>query len=81
MFADICNSFQEITKFDLLSYFQRYRDFMQNSYKSIYSYYNGDTEIVNADAMNDLDKLIKDSKVMMRQFQTFSVKLGNVGYW
>lgn len=81
MFADICNSFQEITKFDLLSYFKRYRDFMQNSYKSIYSYYNGNTEIIDTEAMNTLDNLIKDSKVMMRQFQTFSVKLGNVGYW
>lgn len=81
MFADICNNFQDITKFDLLGYFQDYRDFMQNSYKSIYAYYSGESEKIDAEAMSILDNLINRSKIMMRQFQTFSAKLGNVGYW
>jgi hypothetical protein len=81
MFADICNNFQDITKFDLVGYFQEYRDFMLNSYQSVYNYYSGNSETMDVEAMKTLDDLISKSSVLLRQFQTFSTKLANVGFW
>lgn len=81
MFSDIANEFQNITKFELLQYFIKYRNFMQNDYSDIYSYYSGNTEQIEASKLETLNDLLTQSDDLIRTFQTFSGKLGNVGYW
>lgn len=81
MFSDIANEFQNITKFDLLQYFTKYRDFLQNDYSDIYSYYSGNIEQIEANKLETLEDLLTQSDDLIRTFQTFSGKLGNVGYW
>lgn len=81
MFADIANEFQNITKFDLLQFFTDYRDFLQNDYPDVYSYYSGETESIDVNKLNSLSSLLSKCNDLTRTFQTFAGKLGNVGYW
>lgn len=81
MFADMANEFQNITKYDLLSYFTDYRDFMQNDYSYVYDYYAGNTETIDSERLNTLDDLQQRSTNLLRTFHTFAGKLGNVAYW
>lgn len=81
MFADIANEFQNITKFELQSYFTDYRDFLQDDYGDVYSYYSGESESIDVDKIKTLEDLMGRSNDLIRTFQTFAGKLGNVGYW
>ena len=81
MISDIANKFQQITKFDLYSYFTDYADFMNNRYNNIRAYYAGEIEVVNADDMNMLNSLLERSGNLLKLFVTFGPKLSNVGYW
>lgn len=81
MISDIANKFQQITKFDLYSYFTDYADFMNNRYNNIRAYYAGEVEVVNADDMNMLNSLLERSGNLLKLFVTFGPKLSNVGYW
>lgn len=81
MISEIANEFENITKFALLDYLIKYRDFLQNDYSDIYAYYSGNTETINVEKLNTLSELLSSSNDLIRTFQTFSGKLGNVGYW
>ena len=81
MISDIANKFQQITKFDLYSYFSDYANFMQNQYQSVYAYYAGDSESVDSSYIAMLDSLVSRSEILIKIFDTFGPKLGNVGYW
>ena len=47
MFADVANEFENITKFGLLDYFTRFRDFMQDDYNDVYNYFAGNSETID----------------------------------
>lgn len=81
MIGEIANEFENITKFSLLEYLVKYRNFLQNDYSDIYAYYSGNIETINAEKLNTLSELLSLSNDLIRTFQTFSGKLGNVGYW
>lgn len=81
MFADIANEFQSITKFELLQFFTDYRNFLQDDYSDIYSYYSGNSETVDVHKISRMNDLLIRSDDLTRTFQTFAGKLGNVGYW
>lgn len=81
MISEIAKEFENITKFSLLEYFVRYNEWMKNDYSDVYNYYAGNTESIDAAKITTLTKLIDSSNDLMRTFQTFSGKLGNVGYW
>ena len=48
MFADVANEFENITKFGLLDYFTRFRDFMQDDYNDVYNYFAGNSETIDS---------------------------------
>lgn len=81
MFAAVANEFENITKFALLQYFQDYRDFLQNDYSDVYAYYSGSSESIDSSKINKINSLLTRSGNLTRTFQSFSGKLGNVGYW
>ena len=81
MFASVANEFENITKFALLQYFQDYRDFLQNDYSDVYAYFSGATESIDSSKINKINNLLSRSNNLIRTFQTFAGKLGNVGYW
>lgn len=81
MISEIANEFENITKFSLLEYLVKYRNFLQNDYSDVYAYYSGNVENIDAQKLNTLSELLDLSNDLIRTFQTFSGKLGNVGYW
>ena len=81
MFAKIANEFENITKFPLLQYFKDFRDFLQEDYQDVYNYYSGISEDINSDKINKIKNLLKRSDDLVKSFQSFVGKLGNVGYW
>lgn len=81
MLVSVANEFENITKFSLSQYFIDYRDFLQNDYSDVYAYYSGSSESIDSSKINKMNALIVKSNNLTRTFQTFSGKLGNVGYW
>jgi HPt (histidine-containing phosphotransfer) domain-containing protein len=81
MFSDIANEFQNITKFKLLDYFIDYQSFLDDDYNDVYDYYAGNSEEIDVSKINNLSNLLSKSYDLIRTFQDFSGKLGNVGYW
>ena len=81
MFSDIVVEFENVTKFELLKYFEDYRDFMQNDYSYVSSYYKGETSSVDSNHIVNLNSLRSRSKVLLQQFINFSNKLSNCGQW
>ena len=81
MFAKIANEFENITKFPLLEYFKDFRDFLQNDYQDVYNYYSGISEDIDSNKINKIKTLLKKSDDLIKSFQSFVGKLGNVGYW
>ena len=81
MISEIANKFQNITKFDLYQYFVDYADFMRNKYPYIRAYFAGESESVNSSYMDMMKDLVERSNNLIKLFNTFGAKLGNVGYW
>lgn len=81
MFADTANEFENVTKFGLLDYFIKFRNFMQDDYNDVYNYFSGNSETIDSKKLKTMESLLYDSRNLMRTFQTFSGKLGNVGHW
>ena len=81
MFSDIVIEFENVTKFNLLQYFEDYRNFMQNDFTYVSSYYKGEVTSIDSSYIVNLKSLIKKSKNLMQQFINFSSKLSNCGFW
>jgi len=81
MISDIANKFQEITKFNLYSYFEDYANFMRNQYPSVRAYFAGNSESIDASYMDMLSSLSSRSDDLLKLFSAFGPKLSNVGYW
>lgn len=81
MFSDIVINFQNITKFQILTYFTDFKNFMQNDFPEISSYFSGKESTLSSEKIFNLNSLIKRSKLLLQQFINFSNKLSNCGYW
>lgn len=78
---DVIIEFQSVTKFPLIDYLSRYRDFMLDSYPALNSYFSGESEKIDNFHLNELKTLTADSKKLMSQFKNFANKFSNCGYW
>lgn len=81
MISEIAHKFQEITKFDLYQYFVDYADFMRNKFPYVRNYFAGYSEGVDASYIERMNDLMERSDILIKLFNTFGAKLGNVGYW
>lgn len=81
MFCDIVTDFEKITKFSLLDYLEKYRDFMQEDFSYLSAYYSGDSDSVDSIIVSNFNDLLKRGKNLMQQFINFSHRLSNCGYW
>lgn len=80
MVYKIVNEFQNVTKFDLLQYFEDYSNFMTSGYASLASYFAGSTSSVSSSAVNDFNSLKSRGKSILQLFINFSGKLTNCGF-
>lgn len=81
MIETVVIEFQKVTKYPLIDFLTRYRDFMLNSYPSINRYFSGETVSIDNSHLNDLKRLTSDCKDVLIQFKNFSNKFSNCGYW
>lgn len=80
MVYEIVNEFQNVTKFNLLQYFEDYSNFMASDYASLAAYFAGSTSSVSASAVNNLNSLKSRGKNILQLFINFSSKLTNCGF-
>ena len=80
MVYEIVNEFQNVTKFNLLQYFEDYSNFMASDYASLSAYFAGSTSSVSASAVNNLNSLKSRGKNILQLFINFSSKLTNCGF-
>lgn len=81
MFADVVLQFENITKFALIDYLTKYRDFMKSDYNNIASYYQGASSGISSESISNFNYLLTNGKLLMQQFKNFSNRLSNCGYW
>lgn len=81
MVGDIIIEFQNTTKYPILEFLQRYRNFMLNDYEAIRQYFNGETESVDNSHLSELKWLTIQCRDLMSTFKNFSNKFGSCGYW
>lgn len=80
MVYEIVNDFQNVTKFNLLQYFEDYSNFMSSDYASLAAYFAGSTSSVSVSAVNNLNSLKSRGKNILQLFINFSSKLTNCGF-
>lgn len=81
MIEAVVIEFQKVTKYPLVDFLSRYRDFMLNSYPAIDKYFSGEIVSIDNQHLNSLKKLTSDCKDILAQFKNFSNKFSNCGYW
>lgn len=81
MIGDIIVEFQNTTKYPILEFLQRYRDFMLNDYEAIRQYFNGETDGVANSSLAELKWLTVQCRDVMATFKNFANKFSSCGYW
>lgn len=76
---DKFEKFNQITGYDIKSFFKSFVDFNNTYYPSIVSFYQGG--IVNADAFKTLDNLIASANVIEPLFSLHSDTLDDISMW
>lgn len=76
---DKFEKFNQITGYDIKSFFKSFVDFSNTYYPSIVSFYQGG--IVNADAFKTLDNLIASANVIEPLFSLHSDTLDDISMW
>lgn len=73
--------FERVTKWPLMDFLARYRDFMINSYPEINRYFSGETESIDNFHLTELSYLANKTKDLLTQFKNFANKFSTCGYW
>lgn len=81
MFTDVLYRFQNITKYPIYDFLERYEDFMLNGYPAIKRYFGGEVDGIDNKYINQLTTLTNDCKDVLTLFNSFANKLQNCGYW
>ncbi len=78
---NIILEFERVTKYPLVKYLTKFREFLLNSYPDIERYFSGDSESVNNEHLITLRELTEESKDVLAQFKNFANKFDKCGYW
>lgn len=73
--------FQKVTKYPLIDFLTRYRDFMINSFPAINKYFSGESENIENEHLSLLKQITLECKEVLSQFKIFSNKFSSCGYW
>lgn len=74
-------NFKNLTKIDLVSYFDECQTFFNNGYVKMADYYNGKVDYVDTIYPKQLQKLLKQAETINEQFKTNKQKFSTVDYW
>lgn len=78
---EIIIEFQNITKYPILDFLSRYKDFLINSYPRIDEYYSGRTESIENEHLNELVYLTKQCNEILSLFNNSAKKFNKCGFW
>lgn len=81
MLENIIIDFQKVTKYPLIDFLTRYRNFMLNSYPVLDAYFSGKTDKIDNVHLTDLKTITEDCKDVTVQFKNFANKFSSCGYW
>lgn len=81
MIESIIIEFQEVTKYPLVDFFTKYRDFMLNSYPEIERYFSGKVSSIDNYHLISLKNLTTECNNCITQFKNFANKFDKCGYW
>jgi len=73
--------FENITQYDLTSYFEKMSKFFKNDYYSIVAYYSGDIEKLDNDIIAKYDELITEAHKIDAIVNNFAYLLDNIDFW
>lgn len=81
MIETIVLEFEKVTKYPLVQFLVKYRNFMLNSYPVINSYFSGQIDSIDNSHLVLLRELTSDCKDVSAQFKNFANKFSTCGYW
>lgn len=81
MIEDVVIEFEKVTKYPLLNFLIKYRDFMSNHYSPIENYFAGKTVNIDNEHLTALKSITEECKNVMAQFKNFANKFATCGYW
>jgi len=81
MLDSVIIEFERVTKYPLISFLTKYRDFMNDSYPFVNQYFSGEIEGIDNIHLTTLKYLTSECKVVMAQFKNFANKFSTCGYW
>ena len=81
MDGNIIIEFERITKYPLIAFLTKYRDFMLNSYSAINAYFGGQTVNIDNSHLVALKELTIECGDVLAQFKNFSNRFSSCGYW
>lgn len=81
MNSSILIEFEEVTKYPIRAYLEKYSNFIKNHYSNIDRYYSGKNREVPNESFVAYKELSEDSKTLLSQFNNFQNKLDRCGFW
>jgi hypothetical protein len=81
MLESVIIDFENITKYPLVSFMERFQDFSSRSYPHIDRYFSGKTENIDNEHLMSLQWLTDEIKTLNAQFKNFSNRFEICGYW
>ncbi len=81
MLENVIIDFQKVTKYPLIDFLTRYRNFMLNSYPVLDAYFSGKTDKIDNEHLTNLKTITEDCKDVTVQFKNFANKFSSCGYW
>lgn len=81
MIGEVIIEFQNITKYPILDFLERYRNFMLNDYEKIQKYFGGQTESIDNACLSELTYLTTQCREIQTVFKNFANKFSACSYW
>lgn len=75
------SNFNNITKYNISNYFDRCDLFFKIGYKEISNFFNGKTNIIKSEYLNELFSLLKESKKLDELFKLNKNKFKTIDFW
>ncbi len=81
MLESIIVDFENVTKYPLVNFMERFQDFSSRSYPHIDRYFSGLMENIDNEHLMSLQWLTNEVKTLNAQFKNFSNRFETCGYW
>lgn len=78
---NILEDFEQITRYDIRSYFADFESFLENNHPRIVAYYSGESDDIHIQSFNVLNQLLREVKKILELVTRSSEKMTNYKWW